>query len=72
MSSIVVTHSVCTIAFTAACFGANSPALTSRENGARNFNDAASHTQYRTAARCLFSARVSSQAATPKTVDCHR
>jgi hypothetical protein len=45
---------------------------TRAEKGIKNFTDAASQIQYRTAARFFLIARVSSHAAAAKKVDCQR
>jgi hypothetical protein len=49
------------------------PAMLTRiENGTRNFTDAASHSQCRTAARFLRSISVSKAATQANSVDCHK
>jgi hypothetical protein len=44
--------------------------LTNSEKGMRNFTEAASQTQYRTAARFFLNASANSPAAAAKSVDC--
>jgi hypothetical protein len=46
--------------------------VTSTEKGIKNFADAASQTQYRTAALLLRSASVNSHATATQSVDCQR
>ena len=48
------------------------PMAMSHDNGIRNFTDAASHSQYRTAARFFLSASVISAATAANSVDCQR
>src|SRR5580658_10082305 len=48
------------------------PTLMSKEKGMKNFTDAASQSQYRTAARFFLSASVNAHIAAAKTVDCQR
>jgi len=48
------------------------PRLTKRANGMKNFTEALSHSQYRTAARFLRNAKANNATATAKSVDCQR